>query len=163
MKIIRDTREKNGWDFVPNDVEIVSRALACGDYTTDLLKDKLIIERKATTHEIAQNLGKKTNKARFYREMEKLKKFPHAYIVCEFTESNVLEYPLNCGIPARKFSECRVSGKYLRKMLGDLEREFGVKVVFCNNRIEAERFTYDTITYLEKKYGAPNIHKRFDF
>ena len=82
MKIIRDTREKNGWEFPFHEVEMFSEKLDCGDYTTELLRDFVVIERKATATEIANNLGKKTAKARFYREFDRMKDLRKAYIVC---------------------------------------------------------------------------------
>ena len=73
MKIIRDTREKIGWEFpFYDDVEIESKKIDSGDYTTELLQNKIVIERKASTSEIANNLGRKTAKARFYRECDRM-------------------------------------------------------------------------------------------
>ena len=57
MKVIRDTREKQGWDFIFYDnIDIVDQKLDCGDYTTESLKDIVVIERKASATEIANNL-----------------------------------------------------------------------------------------------------------
>jgi hypothetical protein len=98
MKIIRDTREKNGWTFpFYEDVEIESVKINSGDYTTEILKNKVVIERKATATELANNLGKKVAKARFYREFDRMEKLEKAYIVCEFSESDVYTFESSIG------------------------------------------------------------------
>ena len=52
MKIIQDTREKQGWDFIfAENLEIVRAGLKYGDYTTELLENKFRVERKASTGE----------------------------------------------------------------------------------------------------------------
>ena len=57
MKIIRDTREKTGWEFpFYDDVEIESKKIDSGDYTTELLQNKVVIERKASTTNASANL-----------------------------------------------------------------------------------------------------------
>ena len=48
--IIRDTREKNGWnfDFYESCEAIIDQGLKTGDYTAQGLEEHLVIERKAT-------------------------------------------------------------------------------------------------------------------
>jgi hypothetical protein len=153
MKIIRDTRERNGWDFAFYEgIELDSRKLDSGDYTTELLEDIVVIERKATATELANNLGKRTAKARFYREFERMKPLSKAYIVCEFPESNVYEFPKNSGLPKAQMAKVRITGNYLRKLLNDIRDDFeNIEIVFCNSRDEAETFTHDTLTLWEEK------------
>lgn len=152
MKIIRDTREKNGWEFPFYDIEIDSQKLECGDYTTELLSDFVVIERKATATEIANNLGKKVAKARFYREFDKMKDLHKAYIVCEFPESAVYEFPRNSGMSEAKLAKVRMNGNYLRKLISQIEYDYNnVEVVFCSNRDNAEAFTYDILNKWESE------------
>lgn len=152
MKIIRDTRERHGWDFYLHDVELISEKLDCGDYTTELLKDFVVIERKATATEIANNLGKKVAKARFYREFDRMKDFHKAYIVCEFPESDVYEFPRNSGMSEAKLARVRMNGNYLRKLISQIEIDYNnVEVVFCSNRDNAEEFTYDILQHWESE------------
>lgn len=152
MKIIRDTRERHGWDFYLHDVELISEKLDCGDYTTELLKDFVVIERKATATEIANNLGKKVAKARFYREFDRMKDFHKAYIVCEFPESDVYEFPRNSGMSEAKLARVRMNGNYLRKLISQIEMDYNnVEVVFCSNRDNAEEFTYDILQHWESE------------
>lgn len=204
MQIIRDTRERNGWDFpFSGNENIISKKLDAGDYTTELLEDFVVVERKATATEIANNLGKKDAKARFYREFDRMKNLHKAYIVCEFPESNVYEFPkkselhiniqkikssinlLNESIDAMislkesdvknlttlnkllasvsikesslkqledKYKSIRMNGGYLRKLIGQIEQDYNnIEVVFCNNRDEAENFTYDILEFWESE------------
>lgn len=151
MQIIRDTREKNGWDFsFFEEATIESRKLDCGDYTTELLEHFVVVERKATATEIANNLGKKTAKERFYREFDRMQDLRRAYIVCEFPESSVYEFPRNSGMSQAKLARVRMNGGYLRKLIGQIEQDYSnIEVVFCNDRNEAETFTYDILKQWE--------------
>lgn len=153
MKIIRDTRERNGWEFpFYDDVELISNKLDCGDYTTELLEGFVVIERKATATEIANNLGKKTAKERFYREFDRMKNLRKAYIVCEFTESDVYAFPRNSGMSHAQMSRVRMNGNYLRKLIGQIEENYSnIEVVFCSNRENAENFTYETLKSWEEE------------
>lgn len=155
MKIIRDTREKQGWqfDFYDKVTGIESTKINCGDYTTELLHNKIVIERKATASEIANNLGKRYNRARFYREFTRMETLKRAYIVCEFSEQDVYEFPNNASMSQEQISKVRINGKYLRKLIGDIERDHpNIEVVFCGDRETAEKFTYDILTFWEKEY-----------
>jgi hypothetical protein len=156
MKIIRDTREKIGWEFpFYDDVEIESKKIDSGDYTTELLQNKIVIERKASTSEIANNLGRKTAKARFYRECDRMEDLKRAYIVCEFPESKVYEFPYSSGLSKAQISKIRMNGKYLRRLLSKIEEDYSnVEVVFCENRVAAEAFTYDILKFWEHKISS---------
>ena len=59
--VLRDTREKNGWDFSSQDkcMAVKDWGLKTGDYTARGLEKSLVIERKASTGELAMNLGQK--------------------------------------------------------------------------------------------------------
>ena len=132
MKIIRDTREKDGWNFEFYDnIEITSQKMDCGDYTTDVLKDIIVIERKASVVEIANNLGKKVAKDRFYREFDRMASLKKAYIVCQFLESDVYGFPQNSGLSQAKIAMVRMNGKNLIKMMAQITREYdNIEIIF---------------------------------
>ena len=87
--IIRDTREKEGYTFEPVETRyhtckgMVTQKLDTGDYTLEGLEDKLCIERKSSVAEFAGNVGQ--DRHRFMREIERMKEFPHRYIVLELS------------------------------------------------------------------------------
>ena len=151
MKIIQDTREKQGWDFIfAEDLEIEKAGLKYGDYTTEKLHDIFRVERKASTGEIYNNLATIKCKERFYRELEELQKFDHAYIVCEFPEGFLSSFPKNSGIPLNRHKYVRIKNRYFTRLVKELEDKFDLDLVFCNDRYEAEAFVYNIARKLEK-------------
>ena len=155
LEVICDSREQKPWTFVFNDDVNTTRAgLKLGDYTTKKLKDILVIERKATTSELAINLGQKKDRTRFFKELDSLKNYQHAYIICEFPESRIYEYPKNSGLPKKLQNLVKLTGRGLRKLLADVEQEFGVIVIFCDDKQEAEDVAYSIMSSLEKRYAG---------
>ena len=79
--VIQDTREQDGWWFTEYDkcdgMEVGT--LTTGDYTIKGFEDVVCVERKASTSEIAMNLGRK--KAPFQAEVERMKDYSFAFIV----------------------------------------------------------------------------------
>ena len=120
MIIIADTREQKPWSFMDHDVE--RKSLKEGDYTTkELLKlekttgrKTVRIERKASTSELAGNLG--TNLVRFEKEMDKLLDYEEKYIICEFSMMDVLQFPKNSGIPRHQMYKKNKAGKFIYKI-----------------------------------------------
>jgi hypothetical protein len=150
-KIIQDTREKLGWDFIfAEDLEIERTGLKCGDYTKELLKDTFRVERKASSGEIYNNLATTKCKERFYRELEKLEMFEHAYIVCEFPESRLSSFPEGSGIPISRQKYIRIKHRYFTRLVMELQDIFNINLVFCNDRNEAELFVYNIAKKLEE-------------
>lgn len=171
MHIIRDTREKEGWDFFPVG-KIEQKKLDCGDYTTPALFDKCRIERKASTKEVYINLGRTVNKKRFYRELEKLQKFPDSIVITEFPESLVYEFPKGSTIPEMRppsfmelkngiyqkgdrinaWEELRINGRRLRSLIHEVNKI--IPVVFCENRVAAQKYILQYFKELETKYNV---------
>ena len=77
MIILRDTREKQGWDFEEQEITIADCKLDTGDYTVKGIENELVIERKAGVAEFARNI---TSPA-FKREIRRMAKFPYAFII----------------------------------------------------------------------------------
>jgi hypothetical protein len=136
--VIQDTREKNGWNFDIYDscIGTLTKGLKTGDYTIEGREDFLIIERKATTAELALNLGKK--RVQFEAELERMLAFRHAYIVCEFSESRLMQFPKGSTIPRRRWRYLRMNGKFMRRKLHEYEEKYGVEIIFCEDRHSAE-------------------------
>jgi len=136
-KVIKDTREKNGWDF-ENMESCWGTDLGClqtGDYTIAGFEDVLCIERKASTAEIANNLG--TKKEQFEAEMQRMTAYTYPFILLEFSMSDLLKYPDGSSIPNSKKKFIKLNGRYLLKTLIEYQIFYNVKILFCDNRDQA--------------------------
>jgi hypothetical protein len=96
--VLRDTSEKIdfGWRWNASaacaGTENIS--LEWADYTLKGLEDILLIERKYTPSELYTNVMTSDYK-RFRRELVALNEIKHAYVVMEFTVSDLFGYPWN--------------------------------------------------------------------
>ena len=136
--IIKDTREKDGWNFEPFQKceAVINEGLKTGDYTLEGLEEILCIERKASAKEIAISLGK--DRKRFEAELERMRGFRWAYIVCEFSIANLMEYPAGSGIPKKQWKFIRMNGKFMLRRLREITEQYEVPVLFCDSRISAQ-------------------------
>jgi len=136
--ILKDTREKNGWNFESFDrcQTVAKWGLKTGDYTARGLEKELVIERKASTGELAINLGKK--RKAFEAEIERMANFRWRYIICEFSIDDLMNFPKNSGIPKKQIQYVRMNGKFMWKKLCEYQENHGVQVIFCENKEHAE-------------------------
>ena len=143
--VIQDTREQQGWYFSEYDkcsgMEIGT--LKTGDYTMKGFEEMVCIERKASTSEIANNLGKK--KKPFQAEMD-------AFLVLEFSMDDLLNYPKNSNVPKSKMGYVRITGKYLLKCLIEYQVWYNVKVLFCDNKQNAFAVTNSIFKRLNEMF-----------
>ena len=135
--VIQDTREQDGWWFTEYDkcdgMEVGT--LTTGDYTIKGFEDVVCVERKGSTSEIAMNLGRK--KAPFQAEVERMKDYSFAFIVCEFSMDDLLQYPEKSRVPRAARSQVKVTGKYLLKCLLEIQVCYNVRVLLCGNKNNA--------------------------
>ena len=82
--------------------------------------------------------------------MEKLAKIKYRYILCEFPEISIHTFPEGSGIPIAQRANIKVSAKYLRKLIYEVEEKYDIKFIYCASRSEAERTTF---LLLEKAWG----------
>lgn len=149
MNIVRDTREKLPLDLglvaamrdVPVSIDV--RKLDYGDYSIAGLEDRFAIERKRSTGELALNLGK--GRDRFWRELEGLSKFRRSILLCEFPEWHLGVFPEHSGIPVKKQRFLRMNSGFLIRSIQDLQAEFGLEVIYCNDRKHAEDVVFDLL------------------
>lgn len=137
--VIRDTREKPhaGWTWGPSDHTIgtIIQTMETGDYTIVGYEDFVCIERKATVTEIANNL----REDRFEKEMERLSKFQHKFIVCEFNMTDVAIYPeAETKMPQDVKNKVQMKGTYIIRRLTEIELKYGVHIVFAGNVTNAK-------------------------
>jgi len=137
--ILKDTREKNGWNFDSFDrcIAVANWGLKTGDYTVRGLEKDLVIERKASTGELAMNLGKK--RKAFENEVSRMSHFRWKYIIFEFSIDDLMNFPKNSGIPKKQMQYVRMNGKFMWKKLREYEEEYGVELIFAQDKENAEQ------------------------
>lgn len=148
--VIRDQQEKNNyWDFPFSSVcdGTVVQSLKTGDYTLKGFENILTIERKFSTGEIAKNLTEK----RFERELERLEKFPHPFLICEFEFNDLLTFPTRSGIPPKFWPKLRVTNNFLVKRITEIDLNYRTKIIFAGNK--GQERAEIIFKYVIQKYG----------
>lgn len=153
--IIQDTREQTPFKFVMDGAEeavaVEIDTLKTGDYSIRGLEDKLCVERKASVEELANNLGREWE--RFKNELERMRQFPHAFIVCEFSVADVFEYPENSTrMKSYQKEKVRLTGKFIIKKIMEIELEYNVKILFGQNKYYACRLVYSLMKRTHERY-----------
>jgi ERCC4-type nuclease len=148
--IIRDTREQTPWDFTfEHTVAEELGTIKTGDYAVKGIEDKLCIERKGCIEEFANNLGKEY--ARFKRELVRMDEFPHSFIICEFPLKDLMEYPFhNNNTKLQQTS--KISGKYLLKIMLEIQLDHKVKIIFCGSKFYAIRTALSLMKRIHERY-----------
>lgn len=150
ITIIRDTREKEGkWDFAKfkGIDSIVDQCLPTGDYTIKGFEDQFVIERKKSISELAINISE----PRFKKELNRLVEFKYKYLVLEFDIKAVVDWPYNAGIPRWKIPQIRITPQYIMKFLSDIHVNYGIPVLFCGNRTNAQYFSANIMRRIGEK------------
>jgi hypothetical protein len=137
IQILRDTREKpgEGWVWSAEDKQAgkirmlgtIETTLDAGDYSLLGFEDIVRIERKFGFAELFGNMTPKEHKERFEREMDKLSKIPHKYIV---VESNVSKDIMSLSIPQFHRSP---PVSVITKWLFEIQLRYGVIPVFAGD------------------------------
>ena len=139
-RVIKDTREKRGWYFRADGecLGYIEHKLNTGDYSVEGYEDKISIERKGSIDEFANNV----KQPRFFRELERLNKIEHAYLVLEFGMFDLLKYPETSKLNPKQKALLRINAGYLFKQLMKIYNDYpNIKIVFCGGKIHAFLFT----------------------
>ena len=128
-KVIRDSREQQGWDFSPSTSCLGTevRTIATGDYTIEGYEGVLAIERKGTLGEFSSNIVQK----RFENEMVRLEEYTYPFIILEFELSDVINFPVGSGIPKSKWASLKVSKWFILKRIVELQIKYKTKIIFA--------------------------------
>ena len=145
--IIQDTREQKPWDFSFYGYDTEVSTLKTGDYTIKGMEDKIVIERKRNTGEIAQNIGSKAKA--FNAEIDRMQSITNKYMLFEFSPQDLVNFPQNSGIPKFLLGKIRINAAYLAKEVERFENECGITIFFCNNR---EQATDKAVQLMEEVY-----------
>lgn len=135
--IIVDTKEQKPWDLAKYGFNIVNDSLKFGDYCVYDNPNLVCIERKASTGEIANNLGKL--RSRFESEFEKMQVVKHKYLILEFPIDRFYEFPNNSGIPRSAFGKVRMNGNYMLAMINGYSKVYGLNIIYSKDRQDAEQ------------------------
>jgi len=156
--IIRDTREQQGYHFKPYNlcVGMEDLKLDTGDYTIKGLEDKICVERKASVTELALNLGQ--DKHRFMNEIQRMKHFPHRYLVLEFSMADISKFPEGTKVrkdSLRKGSKnpLKITGKYMLRCLMEFEIFDDINVVFCGDKYNGFMYVSSLFKRVNEKYS----------
>jgi len=135
--VIKDTREQEGYYFSKYNkcAGMVTEKLDTGDYAIQGMEDKCCIERKGCIEELAINLGQK--KHAFLNEIERMKEFPHKFIILEFSLEDLVSFPENTRIPEKNKASIKITGKYMLKCLMEFQLHENIHVLFCGNKHNA--------------------------
>tara|TARA_A100001201_G_scaffold6382_1_gene10537 strand:- start:2536 stop:3063 length:528 start_codon:yes stop_codon:yes gene_type:complete len=163
--VLQDTREQKGWYFGEYDkcAGMEQETLKTGDYTIKGFEDMVCIERKFSVEEIANNLGKK--KKAFDKEMQRMQEFAFKYIICEFSMSDLVDYPnsifsdyMKQTRPAyveAQIKKRRITGKYLLRSLMEYQNWYGIHILFCDNKDNAFLVANSIFKRLNEMFHEP--------
>lgn len=127
VPIVVDTREQEAYGFDARRVRVIRRALPAGDYSVEGMETAVAVERKSLADFVSTVIH---SRARFYRELDRLRGYGAAAVVVEGNLMDVL------GGRYR-------SGAHPNALLGTIAAitiDFGIPVFFCSNRQASARF-----------------------
>ena len=143
MRIVKDTRERKGYDFAFYDVELIHKALPCGDYMLENNTD-IVIERKACIDEVYTNLSTKKEFVRFTKECAKLKAFKYPILLLEFPEEHVYTFPRSSEMSKTTIASLKMPTHMFQDRFYNLAVDFyPLRFVFTNTKADAEAKVYE--------------------
>jgi hypothetical protein len=137
---IIDTREKEKYRYSFGEPfgEPLIKKLDAGDYSIAGLELTLAIERKKTVSEISNNVLEK----RFDDWTARLSEYKYAFIVCEFSYFDLINYPLYENVPAFVKKKIRMNGQYLASRLIGLNMKYpNINLIYAGSQKYAEALT----------------------
>ena len=133
--LLIDTREKQPWDFEPDDAfeSIKHIKLDAGDYSIEGLEHVLIVERKASVDELFINFSKE--KERINAEFTRLKDHKFKIMIIEATYEDVMN-PLRYYVNKHHINKqhIKMPVAVVASGLNNLILEHGVMVLFGGSR-----------------------------
>lgn len=143
--IIVDTREKQPYAFKE---DFVVAKLDTGDYSIEGYENIFTVDRKATVSELAGNL----TTARFKRELERMSKIKHSYLLLEFSFDDILRFPYGSDIPRKRWKYLKVKAPFIISALSTISLLYGVHVIYAGNRDNS----FDILNSLLKNFRRQN-------
>ena len=148
LLILKDSREQKGYDWGEDDFFRGTRIekIDFGDYSLEGLTHLIFIERKASTSELSQNICEE----RFKKLLIRARQYKYKYILCEFDYEDILNFPLNSGIPKWQYKKLKVKPAFMNAFISRLSVE-GFQIIFAGNALNAEKFCYSILKYIYKQ------------
>lgn len=145
--IIVDTREQQPWSF--EHYAVANKKLDTGDYSIEGLENILVIERKKSVSEFANNI----TESRFKDVVQRLSNIKYAFLLLEFELDDVLIYPVGSNVPKRMWDKIKISPSFIIKHLLELQLYHNIKVVFCgdpDNAAKMAEYIFKKVNYIER-------------
>lgn len=137
MIIVVDTREKDEYTF--GDIVTIRQKLDAGDYSVAGLEDRIAIERKEIDDLVGTVIYRKD---RFHTELCALARMEFAAVVVEASLTDILEHRYKSDVrPAS------VIGTLVAIIV-----EYGIGILFCDNRQIACHVTQSILKRFSDKY-----------
>ena len=74
-------------------------------------------------------------------------------MVFEFSLNEVYDFPVGSDIPKKMWDKLRISGNYIIKRLIEIQLEYNIQIVFCDNPSNAERFSVSLMKRIYERYN----------
>jgi DNA excision repair protein ERCC-4 len=141
LVVVVDTREQLPYEFAPERVAVVRRALPAGDYSLEGYETAVVAERKSLDDYVASVI---LERERFLRELGALAAYDLACIVVEATLEDVVLHRYRSGAHPNS-----VLGATLAIFV-----DYGVPVFFCGDRQLACRFVEGVLRRYHRKVSG---------
>ena len=149
ITVIVDTREQKPWTFSKSSmIETVRLKLSTGDYSIDGLQNIFCIERKKSITELARNIIEK----RFERELQRMEKYVHKFLILEFDYSHIEMFPKGTHIPKNKYEQVKIRGPFIMKKLSEIQVDYNIHVIPCKHAKYAEHVASNLIKRIYDRY-----------
>jgi DNA excision repair protein ERCC-4 len=137
LRIIRDSREQNGFAFADYPATVEVETLASGDYSLQGFENRIGIERKSLSDLLASI---STERPRFERELARLRGFDCAAVV--------VEEPAHALRSGRYRSQMDPAAAWQSVIA--LSMRYRVPFFWAENRADAERICFDCLRHFQR-------------
>jgi len=138
ITVVVDTREQEPYDFDPQCVTVIRRALPAGDYSIEGFEDSVAVERKSLADFVSTVIR---GRDRFQKELKRLQSYEAACVVVEASLRDILEGNYRSGAHPNS-----ILGAILSIIV-----DFGIPVYFCSDRQVACRFVEGYLRRFHRK------------
>ena len=78
------------------------------------------------------------DRQRFLNEIERMKEFPHKYIILEFSLSDLMMFPEGSSILEKDWGKVKVTNTFMLKTLMEFQIFDDIHVIFCDSKKNAK-------------------------